>query len=65
MTKQTNTQPDDENINEEKLYKCTHQKFEHLRQENNDIDSCCELLLHIIKNEPDYQSHIWNWLIFI
>ena len=45
---------DDENINEENYTNALIKKFEQALEarENNDIDSCCELLLHIIKNEP-------------
>ena len=45
---------DDGNINEENYTNALIKKFEQALEarQNNDIDSCCELLLHIIKNEP-------------
>lgn len=45
---------DEGNINEENYTNALIKKFEQALEarENNDIDSCCELLLHIIKNEP-------------
>ena len=50
----TPTSTDDGNISEENYTNALIKKFEQALEarENNDIDSCCELLLHIIKNEP-------------